>query len=80
MSPSTKSGQKTKVTQRKMSTNQLVYCREIDTMVPLVRASLHTPPRLQGSWSNDNVGVSEAMVESFKGMEGEPSSNVKGSP
>jgi hypothetical protein len=63
-----------------MNTNQLVYCREIDTMVALVRASLHTPPRMQGSWSDDDVGVSEAMVESFKGMEGEPISSVKGSP
>jgi hypothetical protein len=26
----------------------LVYCREIDTMVPLVRVGLQTPPRMQG--------------------------------
>jgi hypothetical protein len=58
----------------------LVYYKEIDTMVPLVRAALHTPPKTQGSWNDENTKISKAMVESSRGMDSEPSSNIKGSP
>ncbi len=46
----------------------LVYCKKIDTMVPLVRASLQTPPRMQGSWSNNDVETPKVVVESSRGV------------
>ncbi len=49
-------------------------------MVPLVKASLQTPPRMQRSWSDDDVGTLEAVVESYMGMNDEPRPSVKGSP
>jgi hypothetical protein len=58
----------------------LVYCKEIDVMVPLVRAGLHIPPKMQGSWSDENAKISKAMVESLRGMDNKPSQNIKGSP
>ncbi len=63
-----------------MITNQLVYCRKTNTMVPLVRPSLQTPPKMQGSWTDDNTGVPKAVVESSKGVEGELGPNAKGYP
>jgi len=45
-----------------------VYSRETYTMVPLVRASFQTPPRMQRSW-NDDIGTSKVVVESSRGME-----------
>jgi hypothetical protein len=48
-------------------------------MVPLMKASLQTPPRMQGSWSN-NTGTLEATVELFRGVDSEPSPSVEGSP
>jgi hypothetical protein len=49
-------------------------------MVPLVRDDIQTTLRMQGSWSNDNVGTLKVVVESCKGMDNEPSPSVKGSP
>jgi hypothetical protein len=49
-----------------------VYCRETNTMVPLVRSNLQTPPKMQGSWNNNNTIMPKAMVESFRGVDGEP--------
>jgi hypothetical protein len=57
-----------------------VYCKETDAIVPLVKACLQTPPRMQGSWNDNNVEMLEVMVESSKGMKGEPSLSVKGFP
>jgi hypothetical protein len=37
----------------------LVYCRGTNAMVPLVRVDLQTPPRMQGSWSDDDIGTLE---------------------
>ncbi len=58
----------------------LVYYKEIDAMVPLVKACLQTLPRMQGSWSNNDVETSKAMVESSRGMDNKLGPNVKGSP
>ncbi len=58
----------------------LVYCRETNAMVPLVRASLQTPPRMEGSWSNDEVGTPKVVVESSREVDGELGPSVKGSP
>jgi hypothetical protein len=58
----------------------LVYCREIDAMVPLVRACLQIPLRMQGSWNDDDIKMPEAVVESSKGMDGKPSLNIESSP
>jgi len=49
-------------------------------MVPLVRSGLQTPPRMQGSWSDDDVKMLEAMVESSMGVDNESSPNIEGSP
>jgi hypothetical protein len=39
----------------------LLYYKEIDTMVPLVKVGLQTSPRiLQGSWNDGNIGTLEA--------------------
>jgi hypothetical protein len=35
---------------------------------------------MQGSWSDDNVGMLKAMVESSKGVDVKPSLIVEGSP
>jgi hypothetical protein len=40
-------------------------------MVPLLRIGLQTPPIMQGSWSDDNIGMPKAMVESSKGVDNE---------
>jgi hypothetical protein len=58
----------------------LVYCRETNTMVPLLGASLETPPRMQGSWSDNNIEMSKAMVESSRGLNDKLSPSIKGSP
>jgi hypothetical protein len=34
-----------------------VYCKGTNAMVPLVRANLQTPPRMQGYWSDDDIGT-----------------------
>jgi hypothetical protein len=57
-----------------------VYCTKTNTMVPLVRVGLQTPPRMQGSWSNDDAKTPKVVVESSKGMNGEPSPSIEGSP
>jgi len=49
-------------------------------MVPLVRASLHTPPRMQGSWSNNNAEIPKAVVESSRGMDSKLGPSIKGFP
>ncbi len=46
-----------------------VYCRETYTMVPLVRASFQTPPRMQRSWNDNDTRTSKVVVESSRGME-----------
>jgi hypothetical protein len=38
-------------------------------MVPLVRASFQTPPRMQGFWNDNDIETSEVVVESSRGME-----------
>jgi hypothetical protein len=63
-----------------MNINQLVYYRETDTMVPSVKASLQTSPRMQRSWSDNNTGASKAVVESSQEVEGELGPSVEGSP
>ncbi len=62
-----------------MNHQHFFYCRETNAMVPLMKASLQTPPRMQGSWSN-NTGTLEATVELFRGVDSEPSPSVEGSP
>jgi hypothetical protein len=57
----------------------LVYCKEIDTMVPFVRVSLQIPPRMQGSWNDDDVEMLKVVVESSRGVDGKPSLNIEGS-
>jgi hypothetical protein len=49
-------------------------------MVPLVKVGLQTPPRMQGSWSDNDVETSKAMVDSFGGMDGKLGPSMKGSP
>ncbi len=49
-------------------------------MVPLMRASLHIPPRMQGSWNNNDNETPKIVVESSRGMDGEPSPSVEGFP
>ncbi len=49
-------------------------------MVPLVKASLQTPPRMQGSWSDDDAEMSKAMVDSFGGVDIKLGPSIKGSP
>jgi len=58
----------------------LVYYREIGVVVPLVKVGLQTPFRMQGSWSDDDVGTLEVMVESSKGVDGKPNPSIKGFP
>jgi hypothetical protein len=49
-------------------------------MVPLVRAGLQTPPRMQGSWNDKNAKISKAMVESSRGIDSELGPSIKGFP
>ncbi len=49
-------------------------------MVPSVKASLQTSPRMQRSWSDNNTGASKAVVESSQEVEGELGPSVEGSP
>jgi hypothetical protein len=49
-------------------------------MAPLVRASLQTPPKMQGSWNDDDVGMLKVVVESSREVDGKLSPNAKGSP
>jgi hypothetical protein len=58
----------------------LVYYKETYTMVPLVGIGLQIPPRMQGSWSDNDAKTSKVVVESSKAMDSEPSPSVKGSP
>jgi hypothetical protein len=58
----------------------LVYCREIDVMVPLMRTCLQIPLRMQGSWNDDNFEMPKAVVESSKGMDGKLNLSIEGSP
>jgi len=44
-----------------------------------VRASFQIPPRMQGSWNDDDVEMLKVMVESSRGVDGKPSLNIKGS-
>jgi hypothetical protein len=66
--------------ENKYESPTFVYCKEIDAMVPLVRAGLQTPLRMQGSWNDNNAKTLKVMVESSKGMDGKPSPSIKGSP
>jgi hypothetical protein len=66
--------------ENKYESSTLVYYKEIDTMVPLVKASLQSPPRMQRFWSDDNVGTSKGVVEPSKGMDDKLGLNVKSSP
>jgi hypothetical protein len=43
----------------------LVYYRETNAKVPLVRDDPQTPPRMQGSWNDDDVGTPKVVVESW---------------
>jgi hypothetical protein len=45
-----------------------------------MRASLHIPPRMQGSWNNNDNETPKIVVESSRGMDGEPSPSVEGFP
>jgi hypothetical protein len=58
----------------------LVYYKEIDAIVPLVKACLQTPPRMQGSQNDDDAKMSETMAKSSWGVDGEPSPSVEGFP
>jgi hypothetical protein len=49
-------------------------------MVPLVRLGLLTPPRMQGSWSDNDTKMSKAIVESCKGVDDKQSPSINGSP
>jgi hypothetical protein len=49
-------------------------------MVPLVKVGLQTPFRMQGSWSDDDIGTLEVVIESSKGVDGKPNLSIKGSP
>jgi hypothetical protein len=57
----------------------LVYYKETNAMVSLVRIGLQTPPRMQGSWSDEDTGTLEAMVNLSKGVDGKPGPSHKGS-
>jgi hypothetical protein len=57
-----------------------IYCKEIYVMVPLVKTILQTPPRMQGSWSGDTIGMLIDVVESSRGVDNIPSPNVEGFP
>ncbi len=56
-----------------------VYRKETNAIVPLVRSCFQTPPRMQGSWSEDDVKMTKAMVESSRGIDGKSGLNVEGS-
>jgi len=45
-----------------------------------VKVGLQTPPRMQGSWSDNNIETMEAVVESSKGVDYKPSPSVESSP
>jgi hypothetical protein len=49
-------------------------------MVPLLKTSFQTPLRMQVSWSDDDIEMLEAMVESSRGVDNKLGSNVEGSP
>jgi hypothetical protein len=49
-------------------------------MVPLLRTSFQTPPRMQGSWNDDDVETSKAMVESSRVVDNKPGLNIEGFP
>jgi hypothetical protein len=53
-----------------------VYCKETNAMVPLLRISFQTPPRMQGSWNDDDVEMLEAMVESSRKVDNKPGLNM----
>jgi hypothetical protein len=57
-----------------------VYCRDTYTMVPLLRTSFKIPPRMQGSWNDDDVETSKAMVESSRVVDNKLGLNVEGFP
>ncbi len=58
----------------------LVYCREINVVVPLVRLGLQTPLKMQGSWSDDDTKTLEVVIKSSRVVQGEPGPSVEGSP
>jgi hypothetical protein len=49
-------------------------------MVPLMRASLETSPRMQGSWNDDDAGMPEVVVESSRGVDSELGPSIEGFP
>jgi hypothetical protein len=49
-------------------------------MVPLVKASLETPPRMQGSWSNNDSRMPEDVVESSKRVDSGLGPSIEGFP
>ncbi len=46
----------------------------------VVRLGLQTPPRMQGSWSDNDTKMSKAMVKSCRGVDDKPSPSINGSP
>jgi hypothetical protein len=59
---------------------KLVYCKEKDAVVPLVRVGFQTLIKMQGSWNDDDHGMLEAMVESSKRVDKELGPNFQNSP
>jgi hypothetical protein len=58
----------------------LFIAKKIDAMVPLVRTSLQIPPRMQGFWNDNDNETPKIVVESSRGVDGEPSPSVEGFP
>jgi len=66
--------------ENKYESPTFVYCKETYTMVPLLRTSFKTPLRMQGSWNDDDVETSEAMVKSSRGVDNKLGLNIEGFP
>jgi hypothetical protein len=49
-------------------------------VVPLVKVGFQTPGKMQGSWSNDDDGMLEVMVESSKIVDSKLGPKFENSP
>ncbi len=58
----------------------LIYRKDTDTLVPVVRTSIETTPPMLESWSDNDEDMPKDMVESSMGVHNEIASNLQGSP
>jgi hypothetical protein len=55
---------------------QLVYCKYVNTLVPVVNSSIEITPPTPKSWSDNDTNTIEDVVESSMGVHNEITSNL----